>query len=295
MIINKEFFFRGWLPAGLVINARLLLTAPDDGYATLKPIINAQASFRWPTAQPNPTFPIDQADSANAILLKDPFPDGALVMLPTGDWYGSGTPYVLAANAWYEGRIQSVSGSDVTATRIVIGEDKSYYWTLGYPDPRVDPDICVANLPCRYIPGKAVNRALLIDEGGSTNSEFGITPTVTLSGVEKPCRLMDIIKLSPIHTFGMDRAFIEDQQPDYICSYLRCDIVAGKLTGTPLTKYDRYGVSPVPKTAVQTFYTVMPNVINGSFEDMNVLLSLPGGAAFAVVASSGDDQLVHYN
>lgn len=301
MIINKEFFFRGWLPAGLVINARLMLASPSEGIATLKPVINPRPGFGWPTYQPAPSFPIEQANDVNAIVLKDAFPDGTIVALPSGEWFGSGTPYVLAVNTWYEGRIQSVSGGDVMAIRLLLNDSKSYYWTTGYPDPRVDPDICVSNMACKFIPGKTTQRALFLDSGSAMLNEAGYPAMVSVrvgpsaDPTPSPALLADVIRLSAYHTYGMASGLTEDQTPDSLVYFLQCEIADGKVTGTPLNKYAMYGIAPVSVNQVQAFYLASDGQISDTMDDMNVLSKVTWPMRIVVASDSGDDQLVHYN
>lgn len=287
MVVNRELFFRGWLPAGLLINARLITSAPASmDVAVLKPILNPVPGKGWPTHQPSPVFPIEQASSDEAIVLVDPFPDGALVMTLTPEWLGSGTPYLLAANTWYEGRIRSVSGLDVMGVRLVPTAYDEYY---SYYSGSSVKDVRVYNMPCRHILGRSSEQVLVSDKSQVSAAELGLAPQVNVGDTNTAARVVDVLSLSSLSFAGMQSAY-KEQNPGTETHIIQCAVVDGKIKGgTP----KMLGLAAAPKASRQSFYKVSRGEIS---EKADVI---KGSGTFATVASGrstgGADQVVHYN
>lgn len=307
MVITKEFYFRGWLPAGLVINSRLLTSQPDADTAVLTPIINSDPGTTWPVHQPRPIFPIAQATDVSAIVLKDPIPESTLVMLPLGDWYGPGTPYILAINTWYDGRIQSVTGGDVSAVRILMTETHLYL-SMTEMDPGNLPDVCVGEMPARILVGKRGKSALFSDPSGMTvfGSVLGWFPRVKEGKEDVVARYMKYLSIKQAHTAGLamgvlrDPGFESNDQPD---CYLKCALVGGQVTPpSGAGKIHYYGIVPVARQSVQPIFYVGGGGVNYEIQASAVdgypnLLSMSrlSESALSVVDEYGDDQVVHYN
>lgn len=298
MIITKEFYFRGWLPAGLVINARLLSDSPADGAPVVRPVINSSPGSSWPGYQPRPVFPIPQATSTSAIILKDPLPESTLAFLPLGDWYGPGTPYMLAVNTWYDGRIQSISGGDVPSVRLILSTIQ-LYMRSEESDPGLLPNTCVGSMPACILPGVNRQSALFIDEARVTMAQhvFGTPPAVTMQSQEEFARYMDYLLIKPYHTAGLPAGVPKGGEPDAFAYYLGCNLVAGQVTkpeGAGDIKY--YGIVPVCKEDVQPiFFATSVGVQGAAFMEPVNLLKPMDPMALAVVNTTGDDQLIHYN
>lgn len=307
MVITKQFYFRGWLPAGLVINSRLLSSQPDDGTAVMIPIINSNPGTTWPVQQPRPTFPIAQATDISAIVLKDPIPESTLVMLPLGDWYGPGTPYVLAINTWYDGVIQAISGDDVSAVRIIMHE-MHLYLSMDEMDPGSLPDACVGEMPARILAGSRRKSALFIDPGAYTEQGaiFGWPPKVSMGQEEVSARLMNYLTIKQIHTAGLAQGVLKDpgfEDNDVPDSFLKCSLAGGRVTPPPHAGRIRYyGIMPVVRENVQPMFPV--GAMSGGFTigeptwgaHPNLLnAGLLANSSLAATSESGDDQVVHYN
>lgn len=288
MVVNQEFNYRGWLPAGLVLNARLLSTAKaGTNVAVLKPVINPHPGKGWPTLQPAPVFPIDQASEDKAIILRDSFPDGALALLFSPEWMGSGTPYILATNTWYDGRISIVSGADVMGVRLVPTAYEEYYSYYGAPV--TEKDVRVFNMPCRYIVGKGSDQVLALDAMGVSMEDIGYPPFVSSGETQIPARVVDLLQLSSYSFAGMTSAYGE-LNPGTEVHILQCSVVAGKLGGK---EPKAIGLIAAPKASRQKFYMLEGSTLMGPLE------LIGNGGTYATVASgrdtAGSEQLVHYN
>lgn len=296
MVINREFFFRGWLPAGLVLNARLNESSPGDNFPVLKPVINPTPGRSWPEKQPSPIFPVEQATDEQAILLADSFPEGALVMLPLGGWYGKGTPCILATNTWYEGRIQLVTGADVMAVRLLPIQRRAYFTSAEEAaKPDGVPDVTVVAMASYYIPGRTRYQALFVDESESTMTELGYPPMIGPSDSQMPARVMDYFSVTQIHVAGLRGAY-EKENPSTELRYIQCSVVDGSMASIDSQSYAYIGLIPISTWVVQAFYSVQLNVITASKQLKN-LLDPDSEEVLAVVAngSAGSDQVVHYN
>lgn len=307
MVITKEFYFRGWLPAGLVINSRLLSSQPDDDTAVLTPIINSDPGTTWPIHQPKPVFPIAQATDVSAIILKNPFPETTLVMLPLGDWYGSGTPCILALNTWYDGVIQIISGDDVPAVRLIMTQTHLYL-SMTEMDPGSLPDVCVGEMPARVIVGSRRSSALFADPSSYVSGAgvLGLSPQVTMPDGELSTCLMTWLTVKQAHTAGLAQGVprdpgLEDQSsPD---CFLRCNLVGGKVTPpVGAGKIHYYGLMPIALKSVQPMFLVGGM---GNFSEVgpslaethsNILSStVISDWSIAVVGVSQEEQVIHYN
>lgn len=298
MVITKEFYFRGWLPAGLVINSRLLDDTPAEGVPVLRPIINSRPGSSWPMYQPRPAILISQATAISAIILKDPLPESTLALLPLGDWYGPGTPYVLAINTWYDGRIQYVSGGDVPSVRIILS-DIHLYLMAGELDPGSLPDTCVGAMPARILPGANQNSALFVDAGMETASPhtYGMMPMIPADTDSQPARYMNYLMIKPSHTAGLAYGMPKGSGPDQNEYFLECDLVSGRATPPEgAGKINYYGIMPICKEEVQPISLVGSTAVMGAAwtEPANLLMPM-GPLALAYVNTTGDDQLIHYN
>lgn len=288
MIINREFFFRGWLPAGLLINARLLTDAPK-GTATpvLKPIINPIPGAGWPTHQPAPTFPVEQATSDTAIVLADPLPEGSIALTITPDWTGDGTPYILAVNTWYEGRIRSISGEDVMGVRLMPSAYEDYY---SYYSAGSSKDVRVYNMPCRHMLGRGSEQVLLVDPQLKAVDELGYPAQVSTHGEDLLARVVNLLQTNSVSFAGMTSVY-KETNPGTETHVILCSIEDGRRPNAPITKV---ALAIAPKAGRQKFYSISDgHVIN---EVVDVVRT---GGTFATVARSksymGADQVVHYN
>lgn len=285
MVINREFFFRGWLPAGLLINARLISSSSEHGETVLRPVLNASPESSWPSQQPPIVFPVSQATDSKAILLKDAVSEGTLVMLPLGDWYGPGTPFILAINTWYEGRIQEVSGEDVMAVRISKAFTLSYY---SYYSGVATPDVRLATLPCKWIQGVASEKRAFKDDSHQL-TEVGYVPLVTDGEQEVPLPVLDIMRIRTIHLAGMRLAF-QSQSPSKSVHVVQCDIVSGKQQPSQDVKY--YGIVGSVDPNIQNFYSVANDGISAKISGVDLIQARTVGALSLVTS---DEQIVHYN
>lgn len=288
MIINKEFFFRGWLPAGLLVNARLLTSAPErSSLPVLKPVINPLPGVGWPTTQPAPVFPIEQATADTAIILMDPLSGGAPVLTVFPEWLGDGTPFIIAVNTWYEGRIRSVSGSDVMGVRIMPSAYEDYYSQYSAGSPK---DVRMYNMPCHHLLGRDSEQVLLVDPGFKSQNELGYPPMIA-SGEEKvPARLMDVLRLTTASFAGMFYAY-KETNPGTQTHAILCTVEDGRL---PEASIKKVALALAPKAGRQKYYSVTPQ---SSIQDTIDVIRDAGVLVTASRARSatGSDQVVHYN
>lgn len=287
MIINREFFFRGWLPAGLVINARLLTDTPEStALPVLKPIINPYPGNGWPTHQPSPVFPIDQATAETAIVLADPLAEGTVVMTIFPEWMGAGSPFILAVNTWYEGRIRSISGSDVMGVRLMPSASEDYY---SYYSAESVKDIRVYNMPCRHILGRNTDQVMLGDPDG-ISVDLGMPPTVTFDGAPMAAQLADVLHLTSVSFAGMLSAY-SDTNPGTETKVIQCSIEGGRRPGDPIKKV---ALACAPKVGRQKFFTIA----DGMLINQNVDVIRQAGDLITLSRSKslvGTEQVVHYN
>lgn len=272
MVINREFFFRGWLPAGLVINARLLVSPSSDGTPVLRPVINPVPGRSWDANQPKPSFPVDQATETQAIILTSDFQEGALVMLPLGQWYGKGSPFILAANTWYEGKIQTVSGDDVMAVRLVANQRRDYFSSSEEAAKEGgQPDITATALVAHYIPGSNTRQALFSDDGRITMSyEKGFPTSAFMDGVSMAARVMDFFDLTPLQVAGLRGAYAKEN-PSTELRFIQCDLVNGNPPTSSGKQFDYFGIFPMATWVSQAFYLVEHFSIAGTLESKNLL------------------------
>lgn len=285
MVINREFFFRGWLPAGLLINARLITSSSDRGETVLRPVLNPSPESSWPAQQPPIVFPVSQATDTKAILLKDPLPEGTLAMLPLENWYGPGTPFILAINTWYEGRIQEVSGGDVMAVRISKAFTLSHY---SYYSGLEAPDVRLATLPCKWIPGAVSEKRAFMDSN-SQLAEIGYVPTVSAGDQEVPLPILDIMRIRTVHLAGLRIAF-QTQSPSSNEHFVQCEIIAGKQKPSPDVKF--YGLLGSIDPNVQNFYMVSAANISAKLSGTGLIKPQNIGTLSVTMT---DEQVVHYN
>lgn len=288
MVINREFYFRGWLPAGLVLNARLIERAATGNFPVMVPVLNPYPGSGWSMDQPQPVFPVTQASSQKAILLRDPFPESTLVLLPLKEWMGSGTPMILAANTWYDGRIQEVSGADVMAIRLRASADRKYY---SYYSELTSQDIAIKTLPARMIVGKNCETMLFGDVNDITlENELGVPPMVSLGGQEMSCRLMHVMTTGSVNMAGMATGF-KELNPGTARQFIQCKITSGRVE--LVGDYKTFGIGSKPDTKVQSFYTVQNLAITAPIQDDD--LDKEGIKAVVARGSASDEQVVHYN
>lgn len=286
MVTNREFFVRGWLPAGLVINARLLTNStPMSNLAVLKPVINPVPGSSWPSEQSRLMFPVDQATDDIAIVLADPFEESSLALLPLGKWYGPGTPYILAINTWYEGRVRLISGSDVMAVRLMAEVAPKYY--SDYRNTSVK-DVSIRSMACRHLEGRNTTQILALDDQSLTNNELGYAPRVSVGDVETPARVLNSLTLSNVSFAGMRTAYA-DSTPGSASRYIQCSITAGHIAGQN-PKF--VGLVPNGSLGRQKFYTIHQDKLTGVASDMVKPDSVFGTVAHA---ERGSEQIVHYN
>lgn len=286
MVINREFFVRGWLPAGLVINARLLTTtAAGSAMAVMKPVINPSPNSAWTTDQVQLVFPVEQATSDTAIVLVDPFEDGALALLPLGRWFGSGTPYILATNTWYEGRVRAVSGADVMSIRIDAQVSPKYYSrNSGLPAK----DVSIRAMACHLIPGRRTQRALLLDDRSLTTTDLGYAPRVLVEDKSVTARLMDVVLMSGVSFAGMRTAYTEPDGGQF-AHFIQCELTAGKLASQDPTYV---GIIPNGRYGSPNLYYLRQDKIVDIAGDMTSVDMYVGAVS---IGSGAEDQVVHYN
>lgn len=283
MVINREFFFRGWLPAGLLVNARLCTSPSSDGSLGARPLLNPSPESAWPAQQPPIAFPVTQATDDKAILLVDALPDGAIAMLPLEAWYGSGSPYLLATNTWYEGRIREVSGEDVMSVRIHPAvaplQYYSYYSGLEHPDVMLYP------LPCRWIPG--VRRDVrAFKDANSKLAEIGYVPTVAVDDTNVPLPILDVKKIESVDLAGMRMAY-SSQSPAGEAHFIECEFQA-----SPEMPIKFVGLIASVNANVQNFYSVSKDSIAAKFTGPGLIKT----QTISVLSTGGhDEQVLHYN
>lgn len=286
MVINREFFVRGWLPAGLVINARLLTNStPMSNLAVLKPVINPVPGSSWPSEQNQLMFPVDQATSDIAIVLVDSLEESSLALLPLGKWYGPGTPYILAVNTWYEGRVRLISGSDVMAVRIMAEVAPKYY--SDYQDTSAK-DVSIRTMACHHLEGRNTAQILALDDQSLTTNELGYAPRVSAGDAEMPARVLNSFALSNVSFAGLRTAYA-DSTPSSAVRYIQCLVTAGNIAGQK-PKY--VGLVPNGSIGRQKFYTVRQDKITGAVTDIVKIDTVLGTISHS---GRGDDQIVHYN
>lgn len=303
MVITNEFYFRGWLPAGLVINSRLIsapLSKPYGSVPVLTPIINPCPDSSWGMHQPSPVFPISQATDTRAIVLKDPIQESTLVMLPSGDWNGPGTPYILAINTWYDGRIQTISGEDTPAVRLILS-NPHLYLNSTEAEPGDPADTVVGEMPAYFLKGAHGRSELFVDATNQTSDVPGFAPRVTIEGEELPARCMQCLVVKPAHTAGTAVGLLKD--PAYAESmeyshYIRCSLDGGKVVppeGAGQVKY--YGIMPVSRKHVQPIFAVRQSQIEISWagQPISLLSSSITAMPIGVIDTYGEDKVVHYN
>lgn len=287
MVINREFFFRGWLPAGLVVNARLLSRSSSRGETVLKPVLNPIPGSHWSVYQPAPVFPVSQATDQTAILLRDPFPETALVMLPLEKWFGSGTPYVLALNTWYEGRIQEVTGEDVMAIRLsMTGANREYY---SYYSDLDAPDVKLRALPCITIPGRKRNQCMMMDQGDLFQYELGFPPTVTMEGETMFAHIMEPIEINDMSIAGLMSAYAS-LSPGAERHFVQCLVSDGRSKQPTGAKY--FGLATKVDAKVCPFYVNQEYMISG-LANADALDAM--GRWFVNSPSQPGESVVHYN
>lgn len=286
MVINREFFFRGWLPAGLLINARLITRATSStGQAVLKPILNPLPGSGWRVDQPRPVFPVDQATNDTAIVLVDPFPDGTIALLPLGEWYGSGTPYLLGINTWYEGRIRTVSGSDVMGVRLLAGSARNYF---SDNNDAVEKDVAAVRMPCHHIIGRHTEQILMIDAADATLGTLGYAPIIALGENNMQSRLINRVALSAASFAGTRTIYATSDSSADPVPFIQCEAVDGKFIGKAP---DFVGIVIRLDAGDQKFFYLSDMMITGIVEDLNKSNPLIGTVAISEAA----DQVVHYN
>lgn len=288
MVINREFYFRGWLPAGLVLNARLLDHTTESNFPVMIPVLNPHPGRGWSIDQPQPVFPVTQASSQKAIVLKDPFLESTIVLLPLKEWMGSGTPMILAFNSWYEGRIQEISGDDVMAVRLRASADRKYYsYYSGLPSQ----DVAIHTLPARMIGGRSGDTVLVGDMGSVTvENEIGLAPTVSIGGMDVQGRVMRVATVGSIHTAGMDEGF-KELNPGTARYYIQCKITSGQVS--QVGSYKHFGIGSKPNANIQSFYTVEAYTIGGQIIEDD--LDMEGIKAVVARGSLDSEQVVNYN
>lgn len=286
MVINRELFVRGWLPAGLVINARLLTNStPMSNLAVLKPVINPVPGSAWPSEQAQPVFPIEQATDDTAIVLVDPFETSTLALLPLGKWYGPGTPYILAVNTWYEGRVRLVSGSDVMAVRITAEVSPKYY--SDYKNTSA-LDVSIRTMASYHLMGRTTEQVLALDDRMIAYGELGYAPKVSVSGKEVAARVLNLLSLSNVSFAGMRTAY-SSSSPSSACRFVQCSVTAGKIAGQN-PKF--VGLIPSGKLGKQKFYVIGQDKIAAEMAD----IVAPDTTMGTVARGHCDgEQIVHYN
>lgn len=288
MVINREFFFRGWLPAGLVINARLLSNAPSrTKQAVMVPILCPVPGAGWDIDQPSPVFPIEQATADTAIVLADPISCGTLALLPLKDWFGDGTPYMLGVNTWYEGRIRVITGSDVMAIRIIAAATPTFYSAYSGLDAK---DVSVVMMPCHHITGPNTAQVLAADSGSVAMTEPSFPPIITQDSQDIPARVLDVLELTDASFAGMQVGYTE-LNPGTSCNYIQCRITDGRYLGaTP----DYIGIAAKPSQGRQKLYEFsvgeIMKVASGMFRPSSTEHNYG-----TVSYGSRGDQVVHYN
>lgn len=288
MVINREFFFRGWLPAGLVINARLLSSAPSrTNQAVMVPIICPVPGSGWEIDQPSPTFPIEQATADTATVLVDPIPNGTLAVLPLKEWFGDGTPYILGVNTWYEGRIRVVTGSDVMAIRIIAAGSPKLYSAYSGLDAK---DVSVVMMPCHHIVGTNTKQVLAADSGGVAMEELSYPPMITAGSESVPARVLDVLETTTASFAGMQTGFLE-LNPGTGINYIQCRITDGKYLGQVP---NFIGIVANPKLGRQKFYNFRVGEIAKVADEVSKVSSTEHNYG-TIAYGAGGDQVVHYN
>lgn len=287
MVINREFFFRGWLPAGLLINARLNSSSPSDDCTVLRPLISPVPTASGSRPQPPITFPVTQATDGIAILLKDAIPEGAIVMLPTGAWYGPGTPFILATNVWYEGRIQEVSGGDVMSVRVGVDRDFTLNYFSDYTG--VDAaDVRLIQLPCKWIPGAVRDQRAFKDPQALLN-ETGYIPKIQVDGKSVALPVMDFKRILSFELAGMRDAYSSQSSSSRVY-FIQCEYAAGLDPRIPGTKY--FGLIGAVEPSIQSFYSVLGENIRTKIAGADLIKTQWLGVLSTGLSS---DQVVSYN
>lgn len=287
MVINREFFFRGWLPAGLLINAKLITKSPArTGQAVLSPILNAVPGAGWPVDQPRPVFPVEQATNDTAIVLVDPLSDGTIALLPLGSWYGSGSPYLLGLNTWYEGRIRIVTGDDVMSVRLLAATVGNYY--SDSDDSILVKDVAATKMACRHIIGRHTEQILATDAGMIVPNTMGWPPKVTESGNDIPARLVNKVTITGASFAGTRTIYAENNSSANPVPFIQCAVADGKVQDTNV-KY--VGIVLCLDAGTQKFYSLGDEGIMEEVSDINKTDCSIGTIAISEAA----DQVVHYN
>lgn len=287
MVINREFFFRGWLPAGLLINAKLVTTSPaTTGQAVLKPILNAVPGVGWPLNQPRPVFPVEQATQDTAIILVDPLSEGTIALLPLGEWYGAGSPYLLGVNTWYEGRIRMVSGEDVMSIRLFAHMVCNYF--SDSDESIVSKDVAAVTMACRHIVGKHTEQILATDAGMLIPNTMGWPPIVQDMGNSIPARVVNKVCLTGASFAGTRTIYSENNSAASPIPFIQCAVADGKVTNNSV-KY--FGVVLRLDKGTQKFYTLEAEGIMNQVAD----LDKANRDIVTIAISEASDQVVHYN
>lgn len=250
------------------------------------PLLNPAPGSNWSVYQPSPVFPVTQANDNTAVLLKDPFPETAIVLLPLDQWYGSGTPFILAFNTWYEGRIQEVTGSDVMAIRLVMAGNRDYY---SYYSGLEAPDVKLRPLPCTVIPGKSRRQCMMLDDGMLTVYEKGYLPTVQVSDQEAYAHITEPLDIQNMSVAGMVSAYAS-LSPGAERHYIRCQVTDGASKVPSSAKYVGLATKVDPK--ICPFYTYEVSALTGLAEPD--ALDAKGSFCAPVPFTTGES-VVHYN
>lgn len=251
----------------------------------LRPVLNPSPESSWPAQQPPIVFPVSQATESKAILLKDALPEGTIAMLPLENWYGPGTPFILAVNTWYEGRILEVSGGDVMAVRISKAFTLNYY---SYYSGIETPDVRLATLPCKWIPGTAGEKKAFKD-GSSVVAELGYIPRISAGESEVPLPILDVMRIRTIHLAGMRIAF-PDKSPANSAHFVQCEIAASNQQPSQNIKFVGLVGSVDPN--VQNFYSVTGDGVTAKISDVSLIQTRNAGV---LSMPATDEQVIHYN
>lgn len=287
------------MPAGLLVNARLLSTAPKSSSPNalvVTPIINADPSIGWFDGQPRPVFPVEQATNDTAIILSDPLPEGTIVLLPLGQWTGPGTPYLLAVNTWYEGRIRTVSGDDVMSVRLTVAGVPRYYSDYD-AEAVLDEDVIAISMPCHHITGVHTERILVADAKGITLNKqavVGLPPMVAGQDKDVPARLVDKVALSKASFAGLRRIYLEQTGSlgdTYI--FYQCAITDGKLNDNSGVKYVGFTLSW--DDSERPFYFLSAEGISEQCKEELTVSDVTSKVIGAIAVDTVTDQIVHYN
>lgn len=280
-------FFRGWLPAGLLINAKLITKSPArTGQVVLKPVLNAVPGAGWPVDQPQPVFPVEQATNDTAIVLADPLSDGTIALLPLGSWYGSGSPYLLGLNTWYEGRIRVVSGDDVMSVRLLAATRGNYY--SDSDDSIAVKDVAAARMACRHIIGRHTEQILAPDGGMLVPTTMGWPPMVNVSGDDVPARVVNKVTVTGASFAGTRTIYAENNASANPVPFIQCAVADGTVTDTTI-KY--FGIVLRLDAGTQKFYSIGSEGIMEEVSDINKTDCSIGTVAISEAA----EQVVHYN